>query len=89
MKLVVLGIVATLIGCTDAGTSRPKILTYDELVNYPKKCSQSKVQLTELRYIQKIKNFDPDPDNLDDDEREYNSQLKSTIWWYAYRCEKS
>ena len=87
MKLVVLGIVATLIGCTDAGTSRPKILTYDELVNYPKKCSQSKVQLTELRYIQKIKNFDPDPEKLAEPDRIYNSRLKATIWWYTYSCE--
>ena len=67
----------------------PKIPTYDELVAYPNNCANKVEQLKELHKIQEIKNFPQDPDNiLNEEDRAYNSRLKSTIWWYAYRCEK-
>jgi hypothetical protein len=71
---------------SDAGA---RVLTYQELKNYPKDCSKADDQLKELREIQKIKNFDPNPDNLSSDDYLYNSRLKATIWWYAYTCDKS
>jgi len=80
--LVILAIV--LAGC-DA-SSQTQVLTYDQLVQYPVSCKDKDSQLKELRYTQKVKNFDPDPDNLGDLDRAYNSRLKATIWWYAYRC---
>jgi hypothetical protein len=65
------------------------ILTYNELVHYPTDCTKARQQLEHLKYIQHYKNFDPDPDNLSEDDRAYNSRLKATIWWYAYSCDKS
>lgn len=65
------------------------VLTHEELVNYPSRCDKADEQLKELKKIQRIKNFDPDPDNLNEQDRAYNSRLKATIWWYAYRCGKS
>lgn len=63
--------------------------TYEELVNYPSSCNKADEQLAELRSIQRIKNFSADPDQLNEDDRLYNSRLKASIWWYAYRCDKS
>ena len=63
--------------------------SYEQLVSYPMDCSKSDQQLAQLKLIQKIKNFDPDPDNLSDSDRTYNARLKSSIWWFAYRCQKS
>jgi hypothetical protein len=69
--------------------SGPKVLSFKELKNYPSQCAKADSQLAELKRIQQLKNFDSDPDNLDEDDRDYNSRLKSTIWWYAYKCNKS
>jgi hypothetical protein len=63
------------------------ILTYQELVDYPSQCGQASSQLAYLKKLQRIKNFDPDPDKLSYDDRLYNSRLKATIWWYVYRCK--
>lgn len=73
-----------LAGCTDTS-----VMSYEQLVKYPVQCAKADEQLKELRNIQAIKNFDPDPDNLNEDDRAYNSRLKATIWWYAYSCNKS
>lgn len=64
-------------------------LTYDELVNYPVECSKADQQLRHLRAVQNSKHFDPNPDNLSESDRAYNSRLKATIWWFAYKCNKS
>ena len=85
MKSLIFILVVLLAGCNSSASS--KILTYDELVNYPNSCAKKDSQLKELHEIQKVKNFDPDPDNLNDSDRAYNSRLKATIWWFAYRCE--
>ena len=63
------------------------VMTYKELENYPVSCEKKDSQLAELHKLQDALNFDKDPDELTDFNRAYNSRLKSTIWWYAYRCE--
>lgn len=65
------------------------MLSYEELKNYPTQCEKADLQLQQLRQIQVLKNFDSDPDNLNEDDRKYNGRLKATIWWYVYQCEKS
>lgn len=88
MKRVINSLIVLLLaGCSVE--ARSPVLSYDELVNYPSRCDRADEQLKELRKIQSIKNFDQDPDNLNDQDRAYNSRLKATIWWYAYRCGKS
>ena len=79
-------LVALLLGGCD-GTSM-SILTYEDLVKYPVSCERAEQQLAHLRYIQKVKNFDSDIEKLTPEDRAYNSRLKATIWWFAYRCEK-
>jgi len=66
----------------------PGNLTYQQLVDYPANCDKKEQQLKELHQLQQNKNFNPDPEQLSDDDRAYNSRLKATIWWYAYGCEK-
>ena len=66
----------------------PAILTYQQLVDYPVDCDVKKEQLAELREVQRIKNFNPDSDELNEDDYHYNSRLKATIWYYSYGCEK-
>ena len=79
-------LVALLLSGCD-GTSM-SILTYEDLVKYPVSCARAEQQLAHLRYIQKVKSFDPDIEKLTPEDRAYNSRLKATIWWFAYRCEK-
>ena len=86
MKYLFALLVVLLVGCTEESAS--KTLSYEELVNYPNQCAKADQQLAELKKLQAIKNFDPDPDKLSEADRAYNSRLKATIWWYAYRCEK-
>ncbi len=69
--------------------AKTKVMTYQELYDYPVDCSIKDRQLKELRELQNYLNFDPDPDHLGEFDRAYNSRLKSTIWWYAYRCNQS
>jgi len=83
-SLVVLALL--LVGCNETSS---RVLTYDELVNYPSQCAKVDSQLRELKEIQRIKNFDQDPDKLNPADRAYNSRLKASIWWYAYRCNQS
>lgn len=77
----------TLAACD--GSPATGVLTYEQLKAYPVSCELKETQLTELKKIQAIKNFDPDPDNLNEQDRVYNSRLKATIWWYAYGCDQS
>jgi hypothetical protein len=86
MKRAILILALVLAGC-DA--SEGGDLTYDELVKYPTSCAKAEIQLEQLHSIQTARNFNPDPDLLTDEERAYNSRLKATIWWYAYKCGKS
>ena len=81
-----------LAGCqptANVSTAEFKVLTYQEVVDYPGKCSLKEQQLAELKNLQGVKNFNSDPDLLNPEEHAFNSRLKATIWWYAYRCEES
>jgi len=91
MKYFLAVLVLALAGCIDRHEVEytPKVMTYQQLVAYPVSCELADSQLRELRTLQAQKNFDEDPDRLGEDDRVFNSRLKATIWWYAYRCEKS
>lgn len=84
-KLLILLSVITLLGCNSNASER--VMSYEELKKFPVDCSKKDTQLKQLKHIQKVKNFDPDIENLSDSDQLYNSRLKSTIWWYAYSCE--
>jgi hypothetical protein len=71
-----------------ASTKTNKVLTYQQLVDYPVDCKLKNQQLVELEHLQKIKNFAEDPDDLNTEDRKYNARLKATIWWYAYGCQE-
>ncbi len=73
----------------EESTAKNKVMTYQELYDYPVNCSLKDQQLKELKDLQSYLNFDPDPDHLGEFDRAYNSRLKSTIWWYSYRCNQS
>lgn len=85
MKPALLVLAVLLAGCNETSS---RDLTYDQLVNYPSQCAKADEQLRELKALQARKNFNEDPDMLNDSDRAYNSRLKASIWWYAYRCEK-
>jgi len=88
MKLALVVLALVLAGCSDRGEYTPKVMTYQQLVDYPVSCDLADQQLAELERVQTLKGFDPDPDRLSEEDRVFNSRLKATIWWYAYRCEK-
>ena len=90
MKAYYLVVLLALTGCQPSVQPvAPKIMTYQELVDYPGNCKFKEQQLAELKQLQAIKNFNPDPDLLSEDDHAFNSRLKATIWWFAYRCEES
>jgi len=66
-----------------------KELSYQELYDFPNDCNQADSQLSMLKRLQEAKHFNSDPDTLSPADRDYNGRLKATIWWYAYRCDKS
>lgn len=66
-----------------------KVMSYQELVDYPVSCEFKDQQLVELKNLQAVKNFNPDPDLLSEEDHAFNSRLKATIWWYVYRCDQS
>jgi len=90
MKLALVVLALVLAGCSDRGDREytPKVMTYQQLVDYPVSCELADKQLAELERVQTLKGFDSDPDKLGEEDRIFNSRLKATIWWYAYRCEK-
>lgn len=89
MKLVTVAVALILAWCYPAKSfAEVKILSLEELRNYPTDCKLKDKQLAHLRQIQKIKNFTSDPDSLNEYDRAYNSRLKSTIWWFYFGCEK-
>jgi hypothetical protein len=92
MKKLILISSLVLAGCNNAASgpspSVPRMLTYEELSNFETKCELADQQQAMLRSILVRKNFDPDPDKLNDSDRAYNSLLKATLWWYEYRCKQ-
>jgi len=94
MKICYLAALLALAGCQPSTgvhqvVAKPKIMTYQELVDYPVDCKFKETQVAELKKLQAIKNFDPDPDLLNAEDYDFNGRLKATIWWYAYRCDQS
>jgi hypothetical protein len=89
MKLITIAIAVILAGLYPAvAVAETKILSLEELRSYPVDCKLKEKQLAHLRQIQQIKNFNSNPDTLDEYDRAYNSRLKSTIWWFYFGCEK-
>lgn len=88
MKKLILISALVLAGCNNSSSGSPayKILSYEELVDFQTSCTAKDKQQAHLKYILDYKNFNPDPDKLNDDDRAYNSRLKATLWWYEYRC---
>jgi len=89
MKYIAIVLVLALVGCTEDQAATVKDLSYQELKALPLDCEFSERQLTVLKDLQRMKNFDPDPDMLSEPSRKYNAMLKAKIWWYAVRCAKS
>ena len=83
MKYLIVLFALLLTACTDSVS----IMSYEQLVNYPSSCDKKEAQLKELTQLQRIKNFAQDPDDLNEDNRAYNSRLKATIWWYEWKCQ--
>ena len=89
MKLVTIAIALALAGLYPAVSfAEIKILSLEELRSYPVDCKLKEKQLAQLHQIQKVKNFNSNPDTLNEYDRAYNSRLKSTIWWFYFGCEK-
>lgn len=89
MKLLTIAIALAVAGFYPAAAvAETKILSLEELRSYPVDCKLKEKQLAQLRQIQKIKNFNSNPDTLNEYDRAYNSRLKSTIWWFYFGCEK-
>ena len=89
MKLITIAIALFLaVSYPPAAVAETKILSLEELRSYPVDCKLKEKQLAQLRQIQKIKNFNSNPDTLNEYDRAYNSRLKSTIWWFHFGCEK-
>jgi hypothetical protein len=92
MKICYLVVLLALAGCqpsANVSTDAPKIMTYQELVDYPVDCKFKETQVAELKQLQVVKNFNSDPDLLNEEDHDFNSRLKATIWWYVYRCDQS
>jgi hypothetical protein len=87
MKKLILITALALAGCNNSASSPTyKMLSYKELVDFNTSCDVATDQQAHLQYILERKNFNPDPDKLNADDRAYNSRLKATLWWYEYRC---
>ena len=89
MKYVAIVLVLALVGCTEDQAAPVKDLTYKELEALPMNCQYANEQLAVLKDLQKLKNFNSDPDMLTEGAQLYNGLLKAKIWWYTYRCAKS
>ena len=83
MRLLLVIAMLVLSGCGET-----RILSYDELVHFKTSCTNKEAELKQLRAIQQVKNFAQDPDDLNEEDRAYNSRLKATIWWYTTECNR-
>jgi hypothetical protein len=85
MKRFVAIVAIVLAGCSN----EPATPSYEELVKFKKSCTNQAAELKLLQHWQRAKNFAQDPDDLNEEDRKYNSQLKATIWWYAVECNNA
>lgn len=84
MKHLLIIVALVLTGCGD----NTRILSYDELVRFRTSCTNQVAELKQLQAIQRFKNFAQDPDDLNEEDRAYNSRLKATIWSYSLECNR-
>lgn len=74
-------------GCVE--DTRPAVLSYERLLEFTPDCENKEKQLKQMRYIQAVKNFPENPEDIKNElDRAYNSRLKAIIWWYTYRCDQ-
>ena len=80
--------VLLLSGCGEAANITPykRALTFDEIRQMQLSCTRRDEQLNLLRISKTIKGLDNEPDNLNDDDRAYNSRLKASMWWLEMNC---
>ncbi len=83
MKKLALIAAVLLYGC--GGNPLP---TYGELKQYPLDCKKKNDQIQDLKDIQRLKYFGPDPEKFSDEDRAYYALLKEHIWWFSYNCEQ-
>ena len=87
MKYLAILALVVLAGCDNRHEAPPKlIMSYEELEHFKADCNykntQQKVIMDEISF----RNLDRDPDTMTDDERKFNSRLKSTYWWLEFNC---
>jgi len=70
------------------GCSAEPLPTYSELKQFPLDCKKKNEQISDLKEIQHLKYFGPDPEKFSDDDRAYYTLLKEYIWWFSYNCEQ-
>lgn len=80
-----------LLVCMFLGGCDSNLLSPTDIENLKKSCDATiaSSQLEKLKHTQKVMNFNSDPDTLPEYNRNYNSLIKESIWWYAYTCNKS
>ena len=83
MKLILVLLLVSLTACKETSS---RVMTYQQLVDYPSSCDRAREQLKELKELQRTKNFAQDIELLNENDRAYNSRLKATIWWYTWKC---
>ena len=83
MKLLIPLVVLALVGCT--GEPLP---TYEQLKHYPLDCKKRSDQVYDLKQIQRLKHFGPDPETFDKADSEYYALLKEHLWWFEYKCNE-
>jgi hypothetical protein len=64
-------------------------LSFDDLKKLPTDCQRKGIVQRKIQLILTQNSYDPNPDNLPDLAREYQSKLKATYWWYEYSCGDS
>ena len=89
MRYLVLILALTLAACdatpSDDIFNKPE-LSFDDLKKLPTDCQRKGIVQRKIELILTAKNFNPNPDNLTPEDREYQSKLKATYWWYEYSC---
>ena len=83
MKLILVLLLVSLTACKETSS---RVMTYQQLVDYPSSSDRAREQLKELKELQRTKNFAEDIELLNENDRAYNSRLKATIWWYTWKC---
>ena len=86
MKYIAILVALMLAGCDVESKSSYAYISYEDLLVYPTDCARATEQQDFLKAVQRQRNFADDPDELNEDDRAYNSRLKATIWWYEYKC---